>query len=93
VPSALNRIDGRLAGRMPPSSALFDWVRIKLNIPDNKVKGVAFVIARKIGKQGTVRSKRASRQFALDGAPTSNGAIGTAYRRIPKRIKDLKLNP
>ena len=32
----------------PPSSALERWVRLKLKVPRNKVKSVAFLIARRI---------------------------------------------
>ena len=46
---------GRRFGRKaPPSSALERWVRIRLGVPERRVKGVAFVIARKIGRRGIV---------------------------------------
>jgi len=45
---------GRRPGRRPPSRALELWVRRKLGIRDPKeARGVAFVIARKIGDRGT----------------------------------------
>lgn len=44
---------GRRAGTMPPVSVLEGWVRRKLNVPEDEVKGVAFAIAKKIQKKGT----------------------------------------
>ncbi len=45
--------EGRRPGqRMPPSSALVTWVEKKLGVPEEHAAGVAFVIARSIGKRG-----------------------------------------
>lgn len=44
---------GRRAGVMPPVSVIEGWVRRKLNVPDEEVRGVAFAIAMKIKKKGT----------------------------------------
>lgn len=44
---------GRRPGRMPPVSALVPWVEKKLGIASNQARGVAFIIARKIGRRGT----------------------------------------
>jgi hypothetical protein len=45
---------GRRPGKRPPSAALVLWVTRKLGIVDaKKARGVAFVIARKIGRVGT----------------------------------------
>lgn len=50
-PSVLNF--GRRPGkRMPPPQALERWVRLKLGVAANKVKQVAFVVARSIGRKG-----------------------------------------
>lgn len=44
---------GRAPGKTPPpSSALHDWVRLKLRVKPKDVKGVSFVIAKSIGKKG-----------------------------------------
>lgn len=48
---------GRLAGKQPPLSSIIEWVRTKsafgLDVSGNKeINGVAFAIARKIGKFG-----------------------------------------
>ena len=44
---------GRRPGRMPPPQALEAWVGTKLGIPVNQRKGVAFLVARAIGRRGT----------------------------------------
>lgn len=50
--------DGRAAGRMPPVDAIELWVIRKLGIASPESRGVAFVIARAIGR-GTTRFQRA----------------------------------
>lgn len=37
----------------PPLQPLEDWVRLKLDVPEEQVRSVAFLIARKISKRGT----------------------------------------
>ena len=37
----------------PPPRALERWVRLKLGVPQDEVKGVAFLVARKISQVGT----------------------------------------
>ena len=44
---------GRQPGRMPPVSAIELWVVRKLGIQSPESRGVAYVIARAIGKRGT----------------------------------------
>jgi len=44
---------GRRPGRMPPADALIPWVGTKLGIPPGPEReGVAFLVARKIGRRG-----------------------------------------
>jgi len=43
---------GRKAGSMPPPSALERWVHLKLGVPEHLAAGVAFVVARAIGRHG-----------------------------------------
>ncbi len=38
----------------PPVEALEDWVRQKLAVPEKRVHGVAYLIARKIAQRGTL---------------------------------------
>lgn len=47
---------GRKAGRRPPTEIIEDWIEVKKGLPPifhQKKKQFAFLIARKIGKQGT----------------------------------------
>jgi len=44
---------GRKPGKFPPIQPIRDWVRRKLNVEESEVDGVAFVIARKIAREGT----------------------------------------
>lgn len=43
---------GRKPGRMPPPDALERWVHLKLRVPAEEARGVAFLVARKIGAHG-----------------------------------------
>lgn len=52
---------GRGPGGIPPISAIERWVNAKLGISGSEARGLAFAIARKIGREGT--NKPAS-QFA-----------------------------
>lgn len=77
---------GRTPGAKPPrSSDLELWVRRKLDVPENKVKSVAFLVARKIGKQGT----KAVKMFASsveEGRGTINHLFDRAAARIIARL-------
>lgn len=54
LPYALVLEEGRRAGRrFPPPEPIARWVRRKLGVPEEKVRGVAFVVARKIARRGT----------------------------------------
>lgn len=44
---------GRNPGKMPPVAALIPWVGSKLGVPIDERPAVAFLVARKIGAQGT----------------------------------------
>lgn len=44
---------GRKPGKFPPIQPIRDWVRRKLNVEESEIDGVAFVIARKIAREGT----------------------------------------
>ena len=52
--------NGRKAGKMPPIDNILNWIRVKPVLPRPNAKGklptpqqLAFLIARKIGKEGT----------------------------------------
>jgi hypothetical protein len=44
---------GRRPGRRPPASALLVWVTRKLQVAPDQAPSVAFLVARKIGREGT----------------------------------------
>lgn len=45
---------GRNPGKQPPKDAILDWMKVKgIRLPEKEAKQVAFLIARKIGQQGT----------------------------------------
>jgi len=43
---------GREPGSFPPIEPIYEWCKRKLNIPEEEAKQVAFMICRKIEKQG-----------------------------------------
>lgn len=43
---------GRKPGKAPPTAALLPWVRRKMGVAKDKAEGVAFVVARSIGRKG-----------------------------------------
>lgn len=43
---------GRRPGRMPPRKAIAPWLKRKLHLSDKEAEGMAFVVARAIGKRG-----------------------------------------
>lgn len=50
---------GRKSGKRPPVKAIYDWIRVKPVIPEERngylptEEGLAYIIARSIGKKGT----------------------------------------
>ena len=45
--------EGRKPGRMPPVEPLADWARQKLRVGSKEARGVGFLVARKIAREGT----------------------------------------
>ncbi len=47
--------NGRPPGKMPPVQSILEWVKVKPVLPTNKItqEQLAFLIARKIGREGT----------------------------------------
>ncbi len=87
APFSLNRLEGRGSGRQPPSKALESWVAAKLGLSGKEVARVAFLVARKIGQEGTIRSKRNFKEFnPATGEPAKNGFVDRAIQKIEKRI-------
>jgi hypothetical protein len=88
--NALQRLEGRRAGKQPPSSALEAWVAFKFKLSGKELKSVAYLVARKIGREGTNRSKRNFREFdPATGQPAKNGEIARAIARIDKKLSQL----
>jgi len=65
----------------PPSKALIPWVKKKLGVPDDRAKGVAFLIARKIYERG-----RPAKPFMR---PSMKKAFKTYKREIFKLLKEV----
>ena len=77
---------GRRAGRtMPPPAALERWVEIKLKVPAKRVKGVAFVIARKIGRRG-IMGRFFLRKAWFSSKRQVDGYFSKALRAITKEL-------
>lgn len=90
--NSINRIAGRPPGKMPPSNALIPWVRIKLGISGDRAKGVAFVIARAIGKKGTRRYRSGKNVLGLNRKTNRynrDSPVLKTQQRIIGRINQL----
>ncbi len=77
--------EGRRPGRMPPPEALVSWVEEVLNVPREKSRGVAFVVARAIGRRGT----KPRGMFGRSLEPIRRFALRTLERRIRRIADDL----
>lgn len=77
---------GRRPGaKMPPPSALHRWVKLVMKVPDKDVPGVAFIVARAIGKKG-IEGKRFMEQGLQQSVSAIQAAFGRALERIVKEI-------
>ena len=80
------------AGVFPPPDALQLWVKRKLDVPDEKVEQVAFLVARKIFRKGT-KPRRMFQQGLLNGFPTVERIWDKFTReaaQIAARVMDQK---
>jgi hypothetical protein len=57
---------GRGPGKFPPPSNIIAWVRSKLGIEDSEARQVAFLVGRKISKQGTEIWRNKAKGIQLD---------------------------
>ena len=71
----------------PPIEPLKDWVRQKLNVPAEEVGQVAFLIARKISKQGTKGAHMFRDAFVANRAQVER-MYDEAQTRIVNRLSD-----
>ena len=86
---AFSRIVGRPPGKQPPIQAIAAWAKLK-GIP-------AFLVARKIGREGTERFKLGIQGNILKADPITGGLalnspVVLAQRRLTIRIKKIKIN-
>ena len=65
----------------PPVSALTDWVRHKLGVPEEEVEDVAFLVARKISIHGTEGARMFHRMFGANEAQ-----FAAIYRAARDRV-------
>lgn len=79
--------DGRPPGKMPPISAIEDWIRIKPIVPESRngkvpdTKQLAYLISRKIGRDGYEGKK-----------PMDRALHSFEGRDIIERIKNELIN-
>lgn len=72
---------GRGPGKMPPIKAIESWVRVKPIVPDSRTgkvpntKQLAYLIARKIGRDGTPAQRPLERTLYSDEVETLISAI------------------
>lgn len=57
---------GRGPGKFPPPSNIIGWVRSKLGLDDTEAKQVAYLIGRKISKEGTDIWRNKTKGIQLD---------------------------
>ncbi len=77
---------GRRAGaKMPPSSALERWVRIRLGVPPRRVKSVAFLVARGIGRKG-IKGRHFLRKAYTSSRRQIDGFFSRALKAITKEL-------
>ena len=67
---------GRKKGAMPPPKALERWVQLVLMVPKKEIKGVAFIVARAIGKK-----KMPGRRFMRKGYNRSKRRVNTNFKK------------
>lgn len=85
---AFSRIVGRPPGKQPPIQAIAAWARLK-GIPP-------YLVARKIGREGTERFKLGIQGNILKADPVTGGLalnspVVLAQRRLTLRIKKIKI--
>lgn len=66
APFSKYRALGRGAGKAPPIDTLTPWVQQKIEPNEKKARAIAFVIGRKISKEGTNRYRDNTNPFYLN---------------------------
>jgi len=72
---------GRRPGKMPPPSALRRWVELVIKPPSKDVNGIAYLVARAIGRRG-IKGKEPLKK-AVESSKTR---IGMLFREALDRI-------
>ena len=81
---------GRKSGKMPPISAIEDWIRVKPVIPDSTsgripdTRQLAFLIARKIGRDGTPPQLPLKRTIE---SPETDSLLNLIKQEIIQQVK------
>lgn len=76
---------GRQPGRMPPPEALERWVQLKMGVSADDAPGVAFTVARAIGRRG-VKGRFPFKRGWESVAGRVSGFFAAALRRITERL-------
>jgi len=75
---------GRKPGaKMPPPAALERWVQLQLKVPKGLSKGVAFVVARSIGRKGIK-----GRRFMTKAVDATKVRVGMLLRHALQQFTD-----
>jgi hypothetical protein len=81
---------GRKPGRMPPPSALERWVHIVLKVEDKEAAGVAFRVARAIGRRG-IKGKFFMKRGWEKARPAVLRYFETALNRIAEGLSNGRI--
>ena len=73
---------GRKPGKMPPIDAIELWVNRKLGLEGSEARGVAYLIARTIGRRGT----RGEAMF-FRGTEASRTRVDQIWSNVPDRAR------
>lgn len=78
---------GRAPGTMPPPDQLVRWVQLKLGVPEAQAPGVAFTVARAIGRRGIKGRFPFKRGWEQVQARVA-GFFDAALKRITERLSN-----
>lgn len=82
--------EGRGPGGRPPTSKIAQWIRDKrLPIPENRINSVAFVIARKIGEQGSLLFRQGGRSGVLSATITTQRVSSLSSTFATKYLNEV----
>jgi hypothetical protein len=79
APASRYRALGRGSGGFPPIEPLTDWVKVKIEPDEKKAKAIAFLIGRKIAREGTERFKNNQNPFYLNRDMTKKDELNQLF--------------